>query len=202
MDENRIRQIIRQEMESARSTGRFGMNMTPTHYHTGLGGDGPRLSQDNIIPSVSVSGNITFSQVATYTINLNSSFTPSRIMAYGNVVGDAAQRYFSFGSANLTPSFYLQPENSTSVKTGTIQYPFVDPVLKLTVPLQSSAYFGAESNGGAMHTLSGEGHIVNIFYGAAVHARATVTKFSRSKIEIVVSSLDANWDINMNYVIS
>jgi hypothetical protein len=150
---------------------------------------------------VSVSGNITFSQVATYTINLNSSFTPSNIQAYGNIIGTTGQRYFSVGSANLSPSFYLQPGTNTSVITGTIQYPFIDPVLKTTVPLQSSAYFGAESAGGAMHTLSGEGHIVNVFYTTA-HARATVTSFSKSKIEIVVSNLDAGWEINMNYVIT
>lgn len=201
MDEQKIRQIVRQEMAGANNQARFGMNSIGFHTHDGV--NSPQITQDNIIPSVSVSGAITFATATTYTINLNSSFTPSNILAYGNVTGSANQRYFFFGSANLGPSFYLQPGTNTSVNTGQIQYPAIydNATLKESSPLQSCTYFGAESAGGTLHTLAGEGHIVNIFYGT-VHARATVTAFSKSKITIVVTDLDAGWGINANYVIT
>lgn len=201
MNEQQIRSIVQQEIAKSRSDARFGLNPIQRHIHNGI--DSPQISQNNVLPSVSVSGAITFASETTYTLNLNSAFTPSRIIAYGNVVGSGSERYFFFGSANLTPSFYFQPLDNTSVQQGTIQQPAVfDTTLGVTSPLQSCTYFGAEGATGALHTLAGEGHIVNVFYSATVFARATVTTFSKSKIEIVVSDLSSGWSINANYVIT
>ncbi len=195
-----MRQIAQEEMRKQDSASRFGLKSIPNHTHNGV--DSLAVKQSDIVPSVSVSGNINFAQNATYTIHLNSSFTPSHIEVYGNVVGNGTERFITFGSANLTPSFYLQPDTSTSVVTGNIQYPFIDPNLEETVPLQSSIYFGAEGAAGALHTLSSEGHVINVAYPAiTVHARATITGFSRNAIFIIVE-LDNGWEINANYVIT
>lgn len=201
-----MREEIQAAMQAAAERSQFNVKSIPLHKHDGI--DSPRIKEDSLIQSVSVSGRITFAQVATYTILLNASFTPTNILAYGNVTG-GAQRYFTFGSANLVPSFYLQPNNDTSVVTGNIQYPFIDPNINgatrtpVTVPLQSSSYFGAESAGGTMHTLAGEGHLVDIqFPLGTTHARATVTDFSRDSITIVVTNLDSGWEINVNIVIT
>lgn len=201
IDENKIRQIVRDEIARNKGASRFDVQNIPFHDHNGI--NSPKVEAGDLIPSTSMSGNITFEQATTYTINLNSNFTPTRILVYGNVLGSGSQRYFTFGSANLTPSFFLQPQSTTSVAPNNVQYPFIDPNLDAVVPLQSSAYFGAEAAGGALHTLSSEGHVVNVAYPLnTIHARATVTAFSKNKITIVVSFLDAGWSINANYVIT
>lgn len=205
LTEQKIREIVRDEYRKQSSASRFGIGTVQRHIHNGI--DSPQISQDNVLPSVSVSGAITFSSETTYTLNLNSAFTPSRIIAYGNVVGDASQRYFFFGSANLTPSFYFQPLSNTSVQQGTLQQPAVfDTTLGIASPLQSCTYFGAEGATGNLHTVAGEGHIINVRHnegsGTTTFARATVTTFSKSKIEIVVSNLASGWSINANYVIT
>lgn len=201
LTEQQVKQIVRQELANSNASSRFKLNSIPQHVHNGT--DSPQIKQDDIIPSVSVSGNISFSSSDEYTIYLNSSFTPSHITAYGNIVGSGSELYISFGSANLGPSFYLQPDTTRTVVTGTIQYPFIDPNLSpvTTVPIQSSIYYGSESNGGSRHTLSSEGHIVNVYYGGAIKARATITKFSKSFIKIQTSIL-SGWEMNINYVIT
>jgi hypothetical protein len=201
MTPDKIRQIVREEIAKSNASSRFAYNSIPQHTHNGV--DSPQLKAENILPSVSVSGNITFSASSEYTIYLNSSFTPRHIMAYGNITDPSTGRYISIGSANLGPSFFLQPDTTRTVVTGSIQYPFTDPNLNpiTNVPLQSSVYFGAESAGGAMHTLSSEGHIVNVYYGSDIKARATITEFSKTFIKIQ-TTIDSGWDMNINYVIT
>ena len=198
-NEQKLRQMMREEIAKANAASRFQYGSIPHHTHNGT--DSLQIKAGDIIPSVSVSGNISFSSSDTYTIYLNSSFTPSHIQVYGNVTGAASERYMTMGSANLTPSFFLQPDTTRTVVTGTIQYPFTDPNLSTTVPLQSSVYFGAESAAGALHTLSSEGHVVNVFYNSAIKARATVTEFSKSFIKIQ-TTITSGWEINANFVIT
>lgn len=201
MTPQQIRQMIREEIRRADSANRFSLNMTNHHTHSG-GNDGAQIRADSLIPSGCVSGNITFSTATTYTLNLNSNFTPSFIYAYGNVT-HSTERYITFGTASLTPSFFFQPLTNTSVQTGSVQYPTFDPNLGVVVPLQSSVYFGAESAGGSMHTLSSEGHIVRIAYPTdTVHASATVTSFSKTAVQILVDTLESGWSMNINYVIT
>jgi len=283
MDENKIRQIVQQELQRNNNASRFTINSIPQHTHDGV--NSPKIKAENIIPAVSVSGNIDFAREDTYTIYLNSSFTPSRIQLYGvaysltgtltftssspetvtigtvyeiedgsgvptgqtvtittagiNVTsivttgtltpppttgnlnkvagtgsGSSNIAYTSvvdgstigvrcqiIGSANLGPSFYLQPDSTSSVVTGDIQYPFVDPILGVVVPLQSSSYISAQSSN-IFRALSGEGHIVNVAVGSTIYARMTVTEFNRDKIVLVVSDLATDWTISANLIIT
>lgn len=203
MDETRIRRIMQEEIRKSATSNQFGLQKIPFHTHNGV--DSPQVKEENLVQSVSVSGNISFESSDEYTIYLNSSFTPSSILVYGNVVGSGAELYMTLGSANLVPSFYLQPATTRTVVTGSVEYPFVDPNLdpKSTVPLQSSVYIGAESTttGGGMHSLSSEGHVVNVFYGGDIKARATITEFGKSAIKIQ-TTIDAGWSINANFVIT
>ena len=276
-----VKRIVQEEIKRSQSGGRFGMNQIPFHTHDGV--NSQKIKEENIIPSVSVSGNIEFAREDTYTIYLNSSFTPSNIQLYGvaysitgtltftadrpsSVVagtiydvedssgvstgirvtvsttavgttsivttggllpppttgildrlvgsGDGSITYTSvsdgttlgvrcqiIGSANLGPSFYLQPGSNSAVVTGNIQYPFIDPVLETTVPLQSNSYIWTQSSN-IFRALSGEFHIVNVQGGSTIYARATVTEFNKEKIVIVVSDLEPNWTIAANIVIT
>lgn len=202
LDENRIRQIVRQEMQSNQNASRFNLVAPQNHAHTGIDGS-PKIKQENIVPSVSVSGSITFSSATTYTIYLNSLFTPSNILCTGEISNGTA-KYMFIGTAQLSPSFYLQPNDGTSVVVGGIQYPFSDPnnpSFGSNIPMQSCTYFGAESATGTLHTLVGNFHIINVAI-PTILARATVTDFSRSAITIVVETLSSGYTINANFVIT
>lgn len=276
MDNDKIKKMVQDEVRRQMSSSRFGMQNVPFHTHNGI--DSPNIKADNVIPSVSVSGRITFAQATDYTLNLNSSFTPNHISLYGvaydsrtiytftltaakSVSAGAVYRqgallftvvstvttsttvqmygssapsstgrltrvtgsgntpldYTSYstssapstrailvGSANLGPSFYFQPGSTTSVVTGNIQYPFVDPNIDggTVVPLQSSMYFLATNSSTTYRGQPGEGHIVDVQYSGNIYARATVTEFSRSKIVFNVSNLSSGWEIYANIVIT
>lgn len=206
-NEQKIRQIVQEELRKSNGASRFGINSIPNHTHNGV--DSLQIKQENIIPSVSVSGSIEMSQATTYRIKLNSSFTPSNILAYGLVTGTDATtvRAMTIGSAQLTPSFYLQTGTSTTVVTGNIQYPFPTEQpdgSTPSVPMQSSTYLSVEPTGaaGAFHALVSEDHLVSVFYSGTIWARATVVGFSRDEIVIDVPYLESGWSIILNFVIT
>lgn len=202
MDEAKIRQIVQQEIAKQNNKSRFGIQSIPNHKHDGV--DSLQIKQDNIIPSVSVSGRITFAQETDYTVNLNSSFTPSFVNLYGIAydTGASGVRCMIQGTANLGPSFYLQPNTGTSVITGDVQYPFVDPNLGVTVPLQSSSYIWVDNGSTTFHGQPGEGHIVDVQWSGTIYARATITDFSKSAVVFNVSTLASGWEIYANLVIT
>lgn len=206
MNETQIRALVRQEIRNSVSTGRFSQNAIQRHIHNGI--DSPQLTADNIIPGVSVAGTISMQQEAVYTLNLNGLFTPTSIVVSGVVVDDPDTptiRAFFYGNAQLGPSFYFQPLTNTSVQTGTLQFPRGTPEFpNENVPVQHSVYTSTKSDavaGGIFHALADEGHIVDVEY-SGIHARATVTNFSRTAVEITVSDLDSGWAIIGNWVIT
>lgn len=203
MNETDIRRIVQEELRRSNAGSRFGVANIPNHRHNGV--DSLQISQSDILPSTSVSGSITFAQQTTYTLHLNASSTPSSILCTGNAT-DGTQKYMFVGTAQLGPSFYFQPQTDTSVVPGGPQYPFRDPnhpEYGTNIPMQSCSYYGQESAGGAVHTLVGNFHIIDIqFPSGTSHARATVTDFSRSSITVVVDALDGGWKINANFVVT
>lgn len=206
MDEQKIRAIIQEEIRKNGSNSRFTQNPVQRHIHNGL--DSPQLTQNNIIPGVSVSGSISMQQEAVYTLNLNGLFTPTTVTVSGVVVDNPNAptiRAFFYGSAQLGPSFYFQPLTNTSVQTGTLQFPRGTPEFPNgSVPVQHSVYTSTKSDalaGGVFHALADEGHIVDVEY-SGIHARATITNFSRTAVEVTVSDLDSGWAIIGNWVIT
>lgn len=206
MDESKIRQIVRDEMLRGSNTSRFGIDAIPHHTHDGI--SSLKIKQSDIIPSVSVSGRITFAQETDYTINLNSNFTPSSVTLYGiayDATGGSGVRCMIIGTANLGPSFYLQPgDTTTTVTTGNIQYPFLDPNINngTVVPLQSSTFLWVDNGSTTFHGQPGEGNIVNVEWGGSIYARASITSFSKTSIIFHVETLVAGWEIYTNIVIT
>ena len=193
MDESKIRAIVKDEMRRSDATSRFNFRSIPFHIHDGKGSE--QIQENDIIPSANISGSITFAQATRYTLRLNASFTPSFIMAYGNVVGTSGERFLTTGTASLSRGYYFQPETTTSVQTGDVEYPLNGE------PLQSAVYIGVDS-GGTHRTLLTETNIVSIEYGGNIHARATIVDFSRESIIIDIPNLDSGWEMNINYVIT
>jgi len=109
----------------------------------------------------------------------------------------------SIGSAQLTPTFYFQPQTDTSVITGDIQYPFQDK------PAQSSSYLSITRGSTANNTFAGvsEDHILSVGFPnpsseADIKARVTVVDFSRTAITLDVPYLASGWEIILNFVVS
>lgn len=166
---------------------RFNLTNTSRHQHTG--NDIAPINANDITPGNSVTGSITFAQATTYNIGVN--FNPSLIEVNGNVVGNSGERFITVGSARFGPSFYLQPNTTTSVKVGGVPETII----------QCCTYFGVDSGGG-FHTLADEGHIVDIFYASTVHARMTINSYSNQGIIVTVDDLDPSWTMNLNFTIS
>lgn len=207
-DDQRIRQIVREEIRKGQNSEPFGVQNIPFHLHNGT--DAPMIKEDNIIANGSVSGSVTFSSARTYILSLNSSFTPKSVVSYGlarsGVASDpATEKYFVFGSAQLTPSFYFQSAGNSNVVTGGLQYPAYDPnhpEYGTNIPMQSCTYFGVEGTAGAVHVLASNFHIIDVEYGGTIYARATITNFSKDAIVIVVDNLETNWVITSTFVVT
>ena len=202
MDDQKIRKIVQDEIRRSHGGSRFGINEIPFHTHDGV--DSQRIKSENIMPSVSVSGRITFARITDYTLNLNASFTPSHIMLYGIAysTGSPTIRASVTGTANLGPSFYFQPGTTETTVTGNIQYPFVNPNLGVTVPLQSSNFFLATNGSTTFRGQPGEGHILDVQFAGTVYARMTVTEFNKTRVVFKVSYLEPTWEIYTNIVIT
>lgn len=196
MDDKRIRQIVQEELQRSNNAKRFSVNNIPFHTHDGI--NSPQIKEESVIPSTSVTGSITFAQATTYRIGLNASFTPRTIQTYGIVTGTdgGAVRVITVGSAQLTPTFYLQPNDSTSVVTGNLQFPFNGK------PAQSSCYLSVERGGTSdFYAQVSEDHIVSVAY-SGIKARATVMGYSRNEVFIDVPFLETGWEIILNFVIT
>lgn len=195
MDENKIRAIVKDEIRRADATSRFNFRSIPFHIHDGKGSE--RIQENDIIPSANISGSITFAQKTQYTLRLNASFTPSFITVYGNVVdlSGSGARFITTGTASLSRGYYFQPETTTSVQTGDVEYPLNGE------PLQSAVYFGIDPFNN-FRTLVTETNIVSIEFGGSIYARATIVDFSREAIIVDVPYLASTWEMNLNFVIS
>jgi len=209
-NDQKIRQIVQEELRKSNSASRFGINSIPNHSHNGI--DSLQIKQENIIPSVNTAGAITFgTEGATYTINLTTNFTPSSVLAYGVVTNAAVSptiRCHTVGSAQLNNGFYLQSESNRSVVMGGPEYPFLTDQpdgSKKTVPIQGSSFIYANESSGAIRSGVSEDHLVDIFIGDAIsdiRARVTLVEFSRTSIKLYVPYLTSGWRINVNYVIT
>jgi len=200
MNDQLIRKIVREELARSNASSRFQLNTIPQHVHNGV--DSPQIKEENIIPGASITGFVSMAQATTYTINLNASFTPRQITAYGIVTGSYSgnqTRVISFGTALLTPTFYLQEDTSTVVKTGTLQFPFNGK------PAQSSSFLSV-TRGGTSDFYAGvsEDHILSVNFPTTgtIQARATIVDFSKTAITIDVPNLTSGWEITLNYVIT
>ncbi len=208
-NEQRLRQMIQEELVKYQNTSRFsGVQSIPNHSHDGI--NSAKIKAESIIPSTSVTGFVSFATANTYTLNLNSSFTPRMLTCYGIVTGTLSgnqTRVMTYGTALFTPTFYFQQDTSRTVNTGNLQFPFKaagDTSLS-GKPAQSSSFISV-TRGGTSDFYAGvsEDHIVsiNIPTTSTIQARATVVDFSRNAIVIDIPILTNGWEITLNFVIS
>jgi len=209
MDENKIRQIVQQELQRSNNASRFSVNSIPQHTHDGI--NSPKIKAENVIPSTSVIGSISLAtEGQTYNLLLNSSFTPQVVICHSIVSNTSGEIYRGayFGMAQLTPTFYFQPDTTASVLTGNIQYPFPTEQLdgsKPSVPAQSSSgLLVSRSTDANTFANQSEDHILSAYVGTGtsnIRARATIVGFSRDSIQIYVPYLTSGWSIDACFII-
>lgn len=188
MNDNSIRQIIQQEIYKARQMGSFNLQNVNRHEHNRISSN--PINQSNIIPGLKAEGRISFAQKTTYKIGL--TFNPNAIFIQGNVTGASGEKFVIVANAQFGPSYYMQPQSTTSVVIGGPQQNI----------LQSTTYFGVDSGGGA-HTVADEGHIVDVEYPlSTIHARATITKYDNSAIYVNIDNLDSGWQITLSFTVT
>ena len=212
-NEQKLRQIVQEEMRKSNSASRSGVNSISNHTHNGV--DSLQIKQENIIPASSIVGTVSFEVVGTYRINLNAFFTPKQITATGILTGTSqitgqTARVTTNGFALLTPSFYLE-ENDPDGTSGTAN--FVIDTLDLQFPFkgkpaQGSSYLWTAKSGSSNEAFAGisRDHIVSVYTNpddeSTIRARATVTEFSKTFILIDVPILESGWKIILNLVIT
>jgi hypothetical protein len=216
MNGAQIRKIVREEIQRANGSARFRVNSIPEHTHDGV--NSPRIREESLIPNASIVGSVTFATVQTYTIQLNASFTPKQMQVYGIMVGvegtNDPVRGIIVGSAQFTPTFYLQDPTSADtpdnyVITGDLQFPFNGVTGGITpgksgVPAQTCAWFKAASITGSddYRAAVSEDHIASVTYGNIIRARVSVVDFSKNAITLKCSHMEPNWYLILNFVIS
>lgn len=210
MDEQKIRQIVRQELAQRDASSRFALNSIPNHTHNGV--DSLPIKEDNIIPATSITGTITIDQATTYTLNLNASFTPRLVTVDGILTGTYdgnAARVHTVGSALLTPTFYFEENRpdgqavaNTTIDTLDLQFPFNGRPAQ-----ESSALWVTRGGTSNFFANASRDHLVSVYYGTNPStsddvARVTLTQFSKTSITLEVPVLVSSWTIFLNINVS
>lgn len=204
MDENRIKQLIREELDKRKNNVRFGRQRASNHTHDG--GDSPKIAETNLDRNPAVLGSVEFAtEGQTYTFELNMPYTPRRIHCNFIIAGSTV-RMIGVGEAYLGEGYYLQPVNSNTVQVGDIRYPAAtkqpDGSTK-EVPLQCSNWFWANrSDNDQYFAAVSENHIVSVSFSGTIYARVTVVDFSKDKIVLSVPFLESGYSVFANFLIT
>ncbi|MDE2102436.1 MAG: hypothetical protein KGL39_34640 [Patescibacteria group bacterium] len=195
MNEQQIRQLIRQEIQADKSNSRFGLNVIPVHAHTGQN-DGSQINSSNLVPGLKTLGTITMATVgATYT--LNTGFNPSSVVfsgtPYHSSGGGKDKHTFVYGYAALGQNLPFQPAGTRGVVAGG-SYEIIQG--------STSFYAGGSGSTTAFAATNDENHIVNVNDGSSDVVRATVTGYSPSGITIKLDTLSTGWTLIGNFYVS
>jgi hypothetical protein len=206
-----IQAMVQKEVETmfpklyAEQATKYGVAKVPLHTHNGL--DAPFIPGNNVVPGLRASGSITMAtDGATY--ELGAPFKPSSVWFYGTAIhrtgGSIDIRCTIVGNAQLGPTYYFQPQSSTSVKTG--------GPLQNVIQSSSALLIDSSTSPLTIRAIVSEGHLVSVEYPpATVVARATIptstnipqtSKGYTGGIVFVEVELAADWEIIGNFVVT
>lgn len=191
MNDQYIRNIVRQEITAQSNASRFGITPTSNHSHTGF--DSPRINSGDLIPGLRTAGSVEFDSAKDYRFNVN--FQPSLVIFYGNPYhtdGGIDRHTFVFGQAALGQNLYFQPDTTKAVTVGGEQG-----------IVQSSTMFMALNSGSSssFQAISSQTHIIDVEESGSVVARATVSSYGQNFFTITVDTLADGWTILGNYFV-
>ena len=211
MDEAKIRQISREEVQKAQMSSfaggvpiNSGVPYLPPHHHDGI--DNLQIKQDDIIPSVSIMGKITFAENKTYRAFFNKS-NPTRLDLNGIAINAVTNNCAVItGVAILNAAKYFQPINTSSFKEGGTQYPVIQQGGQSNVPAQCSTnqYFAMTNTLDSFSHVD-QFYIVNAFFAPGEYiVTAELCNLTSTSIDIVITNLYApnTWSLVANLIIT
>ena len=205
MDEQKIRQIARQEAEKILTTNSYsGAPVVPRHTHDGV--NSPKINQINLIPSTEINGTINMTQgtisgsYPNQVINWANYFIPipstlNSVSFYGgalNTTASPAMHAMIVGQAKLVSGYQYQPGTSNSVVAGTIKEAII----------QGSAAFimtnGQGGTGAGAFAIIRNSQSYIAFASDAsnnIYAVARVASYDSSQL-IVQTAFASNWSLS------
>lgn len=148
MTPEEIKQLVRQEIQSANSALRFQLTGIPRHVHNGV--DSPNVNQQDIVPNTRASGNITFAQSTQYRLGI--TFNPTSVLFYGNAT--RRNRVFTVTAANATVGDTYTNNGATFTVLATITGTTTLTTVSSGTPAASGTLTKATGSGDATITFS------------------------------------------------
>lgn len=160
-----IQPLVQKEIESQfqrlyqQYASKYGVASVPLHTHNGL--DAPKINSANLTQGLRASGSISLqTNGQQYTLNLTGA--PSHVQFYGNAIhrtgGVIDVRAQAIGSAELGPSYYFQPESTSTVSPSDV----------IGNVIQSGSYLLAETTTPRVNASTTEGHLVQVVYTGSI----------------------------------
>ena len=208
MDENKVREIIKDETNNQRYQS--GNPVVSRHQHDGI--DNVKVQKSDIIVPNPVNGSVDMAQVATYTFNLTKiGQVPSSITFYGGAlnVSDGVHAMI-VGNAQFGANQQFQTQTATSVVTGPVVTNIIQGSASMTVINGSLTFDGTGHYTGGSNAKSflknSQGHIIYAEYPsttpATLVAVADVIEVSNSAIKVQVTTLASGWSISGFWLIT
>lgn len=151
-----IQDYVIGQIQDAASSGRFQLTGIPRHVHNGI--DSPKVSQDNILPGIELSGTITFAQSTTYQIGVN--FNASEVRFYGNAV--RRDYIFTVTAANATAGDTYTNNGATFTVLHTITAGTTLVTVGTGAPTASGTLTKATGSGDATITFASSTHSIEV----------------------------------------
>jgi hypothetical protein len=196
MNEQQIRQIVRDEVEK---NYRSGAPLVPPHTHDGV--NNLKIKQSDIIHLTGIMGKVTFTSNSTYTLYFTAP-NPSRLELNGFTydTGAANSSVLTTGIALLSQAYYFQPRDTRSAKQGGTQYP-IDGVLA-----QCSSNLYVQDSGSALVETwprVDQFYLLNAYTGASTSiGTIQAQNLTSTSIELVVTNLASGFNIVANFIIT
>lgn len=194
MDENKIRQIVKDEMQRNYHSG---TPQVPPHIHDGI--SNLKVDRSNVINLVGIMGNIDFASNDTYTLYFSTP-NPARIdmngFAFDNGLVDSS--VLTVGMALLSTSYYFQPRNDRSASQGGLAF----PLSGILAQCSSNLYVLDEGTTNDTFPHANQFFIMNARNSSTVFATMQLKNLTATSIDIEVTNLHADWRISANFIIS
>ncbi len=203
MDEQKIRQIVKDEMNRNYMSGDPKI---PPHTHDGV--TNFKIKRSDAVNPIGVMGKIDFISNDTYTLYFTSP-NPSRLDLYGfafdNVATDSS--VMTIGIALLSKSYYFQPLTTRTVKQGGLAYPTrqATPTAAPGAIAQCSSNLYNQDNAAFSNTFP---HNNQFFIMNALRASGDcvgtleIRNLTATSVDVIVTNLISGWKISANFIIT
>lgn len=197
MDEQRIRQIVQQEIGALRARDVFSINQVPQHIHSGLSGDAPNIPANNIIP-IAAGGSRIDMETSDVIYRIQVTSIPRMVFFHG-VATDGATSYRAIvnGTAVFSPCYMFINAGNRTVIPETVSANS-NQVNRSVIQGCSSLTVAKSGTVNEAYAWVSEYNLCEVVVGASspsnLRAEAWITDFTEGYIDVYVR-LYSGWSI-------